>query len=121
MYVMSWQDSFNGQLNWIAAEATWRLLMKSSAATDNEIVEAACFVGEHLGWRPRPWADDPYTGASWAGVCMTARGDQQDAAEQEREDADGEFNDLPNEHEQTRDDQWWRNGKHAGRVSLCHL
>ena len=34
---------------------------------------------------------------------MTAR-DQQDAAEQEREDTDGEFNDLPDQHGQTRDD-----------------
>ena len=36
-------------------------------------------------------------------ACMTSR-DQQDAAEQEREDTDGEFNDLPDQHEQTRDD-----------------
>ena len=103
MYVMSWQFSFSGQLNWIAAEAKWRLLMEPNAATDYEIAEAACFVGEHRGGRPRPWADDAYTGTSWADVCMTAR-DQQEAAEQEREDTDGEFNDLPDQHEQTRDD-----------------
>ena len=34
---------------------------------------------------------------------MTAR-DQQDAAEEEREDTDGEFNDLPDQHVQTPDD-----------------
>ena len=34
---------------------------------------------------------------------MSAR-DQQDAAEQERDDNDGEFNDLPDQHAQTRDD-----------------
>ena len=85
MYVMGWQFSFNGQLNWTAAEANWRLLMEPIAATNYEIIEAACFVGEHRGGRPGPWADDVYTGVSWADVCMTAR-DQQDAAEEERDD-----------------------------------
>ena len=90
MYVMSWQFSFSGQLNWVAAEANWRLLMEPSAATDYEIVEAACFVGEHRGGRPGTWADDPYVGKAWADVCMNVR-DQQDAAKQKREDNDGEF------------------------------
>ena len=85
MYVMGWQFSFNGQLNWTAAEANWRLLMEPIAATNYEIIEAACFVGEHRGGRPGPWADDVYTGVSWTDVCMTAR-DQQDAAEEERDD-----------------------------------
>ena len=59
--------------------------MDPLAATNYEIVEAACFVGEHRGGRPGAWADDVYTGVSWADVCMTAR-DQQDAAEADRED-----------------------------------
>ena len=80
MYLMGWQFSFNGQLNWSAAEANWRLVMDPLAATNYEIVEAACFVGEHRGGRPGPWAEDVYTGVPWADVCMTAR-DQQDAAE----------------------------------------
>ena len=102
-FVMGWQFSFNSQLNWIAAEANWRLVTEPSAAMDYEIVEAACFVQEHRGGRPGQWANVIYTGKSWADMCMTAR-DQQDAAEQEREDTDGEFNDLRDEHEQTRDD-----------------
>ena len=65
--------SFNGQLNWIAAEANWRLLMEPSAAMNYEISEAACFVQEHRGGRPSEWANDIYTGVSWAGVYMTAR------------------------------------------------
>ena len=85
MYLMGWQFSFNGQLNWSAAEANWRLVMDPLAATNYRIVEAACFVGEHRGGRPGPWAEDVYTGVPWADVCMTAR-DQQDAAEAERED-----------------------------------
>ena len=63
----------------------WALQSSMFAATNYGIVEAACFVGEHRGGRPGPWADDVYTGVSWADVCMTAR-DQQDAAEAERED-----------------------------------
>ena len=31
---MGWQFSFNGQLNWTAAEANWRLLMEPVAATN---------------------------------------------------------------------------------------
>ena len=89
LYVMGWQFSFNGQLNWTAAEANWRLLMEPSAATDYEIIEAACFVGEHRGGRPGPWSDDVYTGVSWDDMCMTAR-DQQDTAEEEREDIAGD-------------------------------
>jgi len=85
MYLMAWQFSFNGKLNWSAAEANWRLVMDPLAATNYEIVESACFVGEHRGGRPGAWADDVYTGVSWADVCMTAR-DQQDAAEADRED-----------------------------------
>ena len=85
MYLMGWQFSFNGQLNWSAAEANWRLVMVPLAATNYEIVEAACFVGEHRGGRPGAWADDVYTGVSWADVCMTAQ-DQQDSAEAERDD-----------------------------------
>ena len=102
-YVMGWQFSFNGPLNWITAEANWRLLMEPSAAMNYEIVEAACFVQEHRGGRPGEWANDIHTGKSWAGVRMIAR-DQQDAAEEEREDTDGEFNDLPDQHVQTPDD-----------------
>ena len=33
MYVVGWQFSFNGQLNWTDAEANWRLLMEPVAAT----------------------------------------------------------------------------------------
>ena len=62
LYLMGWQFSFNGQLNWSAAEANWRLVMEPLAATNYEIIEAACFVGEHRGGRPGPWADDVYTG-----------------------------------------------------------
>ena len=68
MYVMGWQFGFNGHLKWTAAEANWRLLMEPVAATNYEIIEAACFVGEHRGGRPGPWSGDVYTGASWAGV-----------------------------------------------------
>ena len=97
MYIMGWQFSFNGQLNWNAAEANWRLVMDPLAATNYEIVEAACFVSEHRGGRPGSWADDAYTGVSWADVCMTAR-DQQDAAEEEEHDVgddDLEINTQP--------------------------
>ena len=74
--------------------------MDPLAATNYEVIEAACFVSEHRGGRPGPWADDMYTGVSWADVCMAAR-DQQGAAEEEREDnADA---DLPHEHAQTPD------------------
>ena len=69
-----------------AAEANWRLLMEPVAATNYGIIEAACFVGEHRGGRPGPWAGDVYTGVSRAGVCMAAR-DHQGAAEKERDDA----------------------------------
>jgi len=82
---MGWQFSSNGQLNWSAAEANWRLVMDPLAATNYEVVEAAWFVGEHRGGRPGDWANDVYTGVSWTGVCMSAR-DQQDAAEAERDD-----------------------------------
>ena len=97
MYIMGWQFSFNGQLNWSAAEANWRLVMDPLAATNYETVEAACFVSEHRGGRPGAWADDVYTGVSWADVCMTAR-DQQDAAEEEEDDVgddDFEINTPP--------------------------
>ena len=59
-YVMGWQFSFNGQLNWIAAEANWRLLMEPSAAMNYEIADAACFVQEHRGGRPGEWANGIY-------------------------------------------------------------
>ena len=85
MYLMGWQFSFNGQLKWSAAEANWRLVMGPLAATDYEIVGAACFVSEHRGGRPGAWAGDVYTGVSWADVCMTAR-DQKDSAEEEQDD-----------------------------------
>ena len=58
--VMGWQFSFNGQLNWITAEANWRLLVEPSAAMDYEAAEAACFVQEHRGGRPGEWANDIY-------------------------------------------------------------
>ena len=91
MYVMGWQFNFNSQLNWTAAEANWRLLVEPIAATNYEIIEADCFVGEHRGGRPGPWAGDVYTGVSWTDVCMTAR-DQQDSAEEERGDVgDGDL------------------------------
>ena len=85
MYIMGWQFSFMGQLNWSAAEANWRLVMDPLAATNYEIVEAACFISEHRGGRPGDWASDVYTGVSWVDVCMTAR-DQQEAAEDEEGD-----------------------------------
>ena len=93
LYLMGWQFSFNGQLNWSAAEANWRLVMEPLAAANYDIIEAACFVSEHRGGRPGPWADDCYTGVSWTDVCMTAR-DQQDAAEEHDDDVRGEDTEI---------------------------
>ena len=64
-YVMGWSFSFNGQLNWIAAEANWRFLMEPSAAMDYGIIDAACFVQAHRGGRPGEWVSGIYTGKSW--------------------------------------------------------
>ena len=44
MYVMGWQFGLNGQLNWTAAEANWRLLVEPIAATNYAIIEAACLL-----------------------------------------------------------------------------
>ena len=77
-YVLSWQFNFNGQMNWNATEANWRLAMDPRAAEDYDIVEAAAFVAESRTVRPGTWANDIYVGQDFMAVCMFAR-EQQDA------------------------------------------
>jgi hypothetical protein len=77
-YVLSWQFNFNGQMNWNATEANWRLAMDPRASEDYDIVEAAAFVAESRTVRPGTWANDIYVGQDFMAVCMFAR-EQQDA------------------------------------------
>ena len=77
-YVLSWQFNFNGQMNWNATEANWRLAMDPRAAEDYDIVEAAAFVAESRTVRPGTWPNDIYVGKDFMTVCMFAR-EQQDA------------------------------------------
>ena len=91
-YIMCWQFSFNGQMNWTAAEANWRLLMDPTAAMKYDIVEAAAFMSKDRTGRPPEWANDDYTGLDFMSVCMTAAEQQEEAdvAEQQRRDADAQ-------------------------------
>ena len=77
-YVLCWQFNFNGQMNWNATEANWRLAMDPRASEDYDIVEAAAFVAESRTVRPGTWANDIYVGQDFMAVCMFAR-EQQDA------------------------------------------
>ena len=61
-YVLSWQFNLNGQMNWNATEANWRLAMDPRAAEDYDIVEAAAFVAESRTVRPGTWPNDIYVG-----------------------------------------------------------
>ena len=42
-YVLSWQFSFSGQMNWSAAEANWLLIMDPTAASKYDAIESAVF------------------------------------------------------------------------------
>ena len=56
-YLLNWQFDFGTQLlNLCAVEASWRLALGSSAATDMAIAEAAAFVPEKRGVAPGSWA-----------------------------------------------------------------
>ena len=58
-YVLSWQFSFSGQMNWTAAEANWLLIMDPTAASKHDVIESAVFISaERRGARPGTWADD---------------------------------------------------------------
>ena len=72
-YLLSWQFSFSGQMNWIAAEANWRLIMDPTAASKYGVIESAVFISaERRGARPRSWADDEHTGIDFMTLMMTA-------------------------------------------------
>ena len=77
--MLGWQFNFNGQMNWTATEANWRLAMDPRAAEDYDIIEAAAFVAESRTARPGTWANAIYVGTGFMAVCMFAR-EQQDAA-----------------------------------------
>ena len=87
-YVLSWQFSFSGQMNWIAAEANWRLTMDPTAASKYGVIESAVFISaERRGARPRSWADDEHTGIDFMTLMMTAV-DQHEEANAQRDEAE---------------------------------
>ena len=54
------QFNFNGQMNWNATEANWRLAMDPRAAEDYGTIEAAAFVAESRTVRPGTWPNGIY-------------------------------------------------------------
>ena len=75
-------------MNWIAAEANWRLIMDPTAASKYDVIEAAAFISaERRGARPGTWADDDYTGIGFMTVMMPAA-DQHEEANAQRDEAE---------------------------------
>ena len=86
--VLSWQFSFSGQMNWIAAEANWRLVMDPTAASKYDVIEAAAVISAgRRGARPGTLADDEYTGIDFMTVMMTAA-DQHEGSNAQRDEAE---------------------------------
>ena len=92
-YVLSWQFSFSGQMNWTTAEANWLLVMDPTAASKYDVIESAVFItDDKRGARPGSWADDEYTGIDFMTVTMTAA-DQHEEANAQRDGAENpDFN-----------------------------
>ena len=89
-YVLSWQFSFSGQMNWTAAEANWLLIMDATAASKYDVIESAMPISaDKRGARPGAWADDEYTGIDFMTVMvMMTAADQHDEASAQRDEAE---------------------------------
>ena len=75
-------------MNWIAAEANWRLIVDPTAASKYDVIESAVFISaERRGARPGTWADDLYTCNDFMTVMMTAA-DQHEGANAQRDEAE---------------------------------